>query len=111
MTDRYQKLSAALRTDLTNRRFGRLSVLRYSESRHRAAYWLCRCDCGTRKVVIARSLVSGHTKSCGCFCKDMVSKRMKTHGKSKTIEASLWYRARKRAKKLGLEFTLKLDDI
>lgn len=28
--------------------------------------WLCECDCGNKYYVKASSLVSGHTKSCGC---------------------------------------------
>lgn len=44
--------------------------------------WLCRCDCGNEKVVFGTSLVSGHTKSCGCLSKrpkvldeDMIGKK------------------------------------
>ena len=116
MTERYQKLSEKLRTDLTGRKFGRWLVLSYAESRRSpngvtAAYWLCQCECGVKKPVIAESLVSGHSKSCGCLCGEEAEKRMKTHGRSKTTEAILWYKARKRAKKSGLEFDLDLDDI
>lgn len=28
--------------------------------------WLCRCDCGTERVVIGSMLRNGHSKSCGC---------------------------------------------
>lgn len=31
--------------------------------------WLCSCECGVQIEVAARSLVSGNTKSCGCFRK------------------------------------------
>lgn len=31
--------------------------------------WLCRCDCGNEVSVLGSSLVSGHTKSCGCLMK------------------------------------------
>jgi len=29
--------------------------------------WLCECWCGTEKYVYARNLLSGNSKSCGCF--------------------------------------------
>jgi hypothetical protein len=29
-------------------------------------YWLCRCTCGTTKVVAGVDLVKGRSKSCGC---------------------------------------------
>ncbi len=32
--------------------------------------WLCRCDCGTERYVLERSLVYGGSKSCGCMRKE-----------------------------------------
>lgn len=29
--------------------------------------WLCRCDCGTERYVLERSLRYGSSKSCGCY--------------------------------------------
>ena len=29
--------------------------------------WLCRCECGTERYVLERSLLSGGSKSCGCL--------------------------------------------
>lgn len=56
-------------TDLTGRRFGRLTVLEYvppSGPRQSGALWRCRCDCGRETVVTAGNLKYGHTTSCGC---------------------------------------------
>jgi len=56
--------------DLTGQRFGRLTVLRQvpvPEGLTQNNYWLCRCDCGTERVVLASNLIRGHTKSCGCL--------------------------------------------
>lgn len=57
--------------DLTGRRFGKLTVLRFagylkgpSDSAPRRASWLARCDCG-REVVRAGSEMF-RRKSCGC---------------------------------------------
>jgi hypothetical protein len=59
--------------DLTGQTFGKLVVLRRldpAEVRARgkkttSAHWLCRCACGSKKPVAARSLVVGMTRSCG----------------------------------------------
>ncbi len=52
-------------------RFNRVTILEldHKDKRHRS-YYLCRCDCGTRKVIHGASLVSGNTKSCGCLSKE-----------------------------------------
>ena len=54
--------------DMTGQRFGRLSVIGFSHiGPTGAAYWACKCDCGTIRVVRRSGLVSGRTKSCGCW--------------------------------------------
>ena len=63
--------AASTAKDLAGQRFGLWTVL------HRAPLkrpdgnrskngWLCRCDCGTERVLLTRSLTSGASKSCGC---------------------------------------------
>lgn len=59
--------------DLTNERFGRLTVIREVESNIKQRKWLCKCDCGTETIVTAHRLISGHTKSCGCLRSEKVS--------------------------------------
>lgn len=53
--------------DLTGRRFGRLTVIERGENRNGRTCWLCRCDCGTEKLVPAHELKAGRSKSCGCL--------------------------------------------
>lgn len=53
--------------DLTGQKFGRLLVLSRAPSRGRNTFWLCECDCGTRKEIYGKSLYYGDTKSCGCI--------------------------------------------
>ena len=53
--------------DLTKRKFGLLTVIRYSHSKYGVAYWDCRCQCGNFTTVQASHLRSGSTKSCGCL--------------------------------------------
>lgn len=61
---------------MSGRRFGRLLVLSRAESDRRGnAAWLCRCDCGKEKRILAQSLRKGATVSCGCYCIEVVSGR------------------------------------
>ena len=55
--------------DLTGQRFGRLLVFSRCKNKHdyRKAYWHCLCDCGCLHIVNGSSLLSGNTKSCGCY--------------------------------------------
>ncbi len=84
--------------DLTNKRFGRLTVIKYVETdKNRKKLWLCRCDCGNKKIVPTTYLTSGDTTSCGCYRKECelinLSKfwgKHKTHGLSKTRIYQIW---------------------
>lgn len=73
--------------DLTGRRFNKLYVLNFDHMGERGAtFWRCRCDCGNETVVSRHSLVSGHTKSCGCRQRDVVV----THGMSYDRLYGVW---------------------
>lgn len=56
--------------DLSGRRFGRLTVIRRTETKSNRTRWICRCDCGQEKIVTSRDLKSGRVKSCGCLYRD-----------------------------------------
>ena len=55
--------------DLTGKIFGQLTVIEKVIVEHKpldsSARWLCKCECGTTKIVRASSLTQGDTKSCG----------------------------------------------
>jgi hypothetical protein len=74
--------------DLTGDRFGRLVVLRKSGNKTKwgEIYWLCRCDCGTEKEVLAGPLNLGRTKSCGCYNRY----RSRKHGMEGTPTYNAW---------------------
>lgn len=55
-----------MRKNMTGQRFGRWLVLEFSHMRGKQAYWLCVCDCGTKKPVSGGSLRAGGTFSCSC---------------------------------------------
>ena len=62
--------------DMTGLRFGRLVVLSRAENNARQdAQWLCRCDCGTDKIVLGNFLRQGKALSCGCLKAEKASSR------------------------------------
>ncbi len=65
--------------NLIGQKFGRLIVVKKKDSdewRHHR--WLCKCSCGKEKIIRGYFLTSGHTQSCGCFHKAIITK----HGRS-----------------------------
>ena len=57
-------------SNLTGKRFGRLTVLSQLEHRqNKRIVWNCMCDCGNYKDVKGVCLTTGETKSCGCLKK------------------------------------------
>lgn len=58
------------KTRLLGKRFGRLTVIAYSENmkgNSRNSWWVCQCDCGNVVTVRDCKLITGYTKSCGCL--------------------------------------------
>ena len=82
------------RKDLTGQKFGKLTVIEYAgTNKHGGALWLCQCECGNRKIVPSRSLVTGHSKSCGCIqetIKQNLGNLNRKHGLSKTKLHYIW---------------------
>lgn len=59
--------------NLIGQRFGRLIVKELAPKRFKKIAWKCECDCGNLIVVLAESLKSANTSSCGCLRKEMVA--------------------------------------
>lgn len=90
--------------DLSGQRFGRLVALRLvGENKHHAKRWLCACDCGQEVEVSSCSLLHGHTKSCGCWRREIARERARervgelhwkntTHGDSRHSAVARLYR-------------------
>lgn len=83
---------------MLGKKYNRLTVLEpagfrtYSKKRRRM--YRCRCDCGNIVVVLASSLKTGNTNSCGCYKKDRCSAaclRRATHGNCSKGEISGTY--------------------
>lgn len=64
--------------NLINKKFGRLTVIELDYMDKQGAHWKCICDCpkNTITTVCSGHLQSGHTKSCGCYNKEINRERM-----------------------------------
>ncbi len=77
--------------DLTGQTFGRWTVLtRAGSTKNGRAAWLCRCVCGTEKIVAAGCLRDGKSKSCGCLNLEKIIERNTTHGMTGTRLYGIW---------------------
>jgi hypothetical protein len=53
--------------DLSGQRFGYWTVLEWDAlATCGKRYWICRCDCGQIRSIVANTLFSGKSRSCGC---------------------------------------------
>lgn len=67
--------------NLIGHSFGRLTVRSFAGMKgSRGAAWICDCDCGEERVILAVSLIGGNTASCGCLSSDAVKTRNHRHG-------------------------------
>jgi hypothetical protein len=86
--------------NLIGEKFGMLTVIGQAPSTAKGLRrWVCRCDCGTEKIVMGSNLRRGTTVSCGCKHRnDLTGQRI---GKLTVIERSDQYGSRgKRQTKL-----------
>lgn len=63
----------SFKNDLTGKKFGHLTVLRYDEKKSREksrSHWICECDCDshTEMSVLGSNLIKGNTTKCK-YCK------------------------------------------
>lgn len=66
--------------DLTNKKFGEWTVLREATKEEKdnrpGAYWVCKCSCGTVKIVNGQTLRKGESCSCGCKLSQHLSEKL-----------------------------------
>lgn len=75
--------------NLVGQKFGRLTVLSFDSVKNESACWMCKCDCGTVKVIRAHCLKTGNTLSCGCLNSERRASPKK-HGKYGTKIYRCW---------------------
>lgn len=77
--------------------------LHHQDTRWRRHY-LCRCKCGTEKVIQGGLLTSGNTKSCGCLKREKAREKCLPHGTAAMRQVIAGYKDK--AKKAGIEYKL-----
>lgn len=92
-----EKVGEKLFCNLTGRRFGRLTVIKKSgKSKSGEIRWHCKCDCGREIVTQANNLISGASKSCGCWKHEKLAALHTTHGARKTRLYRIWHGMKRR---------------
>lgn len=86
------------RDKLEGQKYQRWTVLSHSHQVGSHQYYLCRCECGTEKIVQANSLRTGTTKSCGCHRVETSKRLHTTHGATKHPAYQSWSAMRGRCK-------------
>lgn len=64
--------------DITGEKYNKLTAIKYiGKTKNGSAIWLWKCDCGNEKEIIANSVKTGNTKSCGCLKKEQNKNNLK----------------------------------
>ena len=69
------------KVDLTGKKYGKLTVIKFAYTTGKARYWECLCDCGNKVNLKYGKITSGHTKSCGCLHKEICKQMLTKHDK------------------------------
>lgn len=89
--------------DLISKRFGKLLVLEDTGKRKsRRPIYKCICDCGNICEILGKYLLSGDTKSCGCYN----NKNAHNRDAVGEITKSFWTPIIKQAIRRGIPFTI-----
>lgn len=74
--------------DMVGMKLNRLTVVSRAENEGTRAAWNCVCDCGNTITLNGKQIRSGHTKSCGCYRKEVTApaqgKANTKHGQART---------------------------
>ncbi len=84
----------------------------YPELRIKRPCFTFRCDCGTEKIILCSSVVSGNTKSCGCLNREHQTSWNKEQRLPDNIAAihQIYSSYRKGAHKRGYAFDISVEE-
>jgi hypothetical protein len=81
--------------NLSNRRFGKLTVIDRHDGNDNfnKPLWNCLCDCGNTAIINGNNLKNGNTKSCGCLQIEFAIRNGKIikHGLKNTRLYGIWH--------------------
>lgn len=96
--------------DLTNKKFGYLTVINFIGTKDNRSIWKCRCDCGKYVEVSSHELTNGHKISCGCMKKSSGEKRIEDLLNDLKVNYALQYRIQDCKYKKSLPFDFAIFD-
>lgn len=76
--------------DLMGQKFGRLMVIKMAPRTQKKTFWECECECGNRVTVRSDGLVTGNTKSCGCYKSESDARNVSRNHKHKQAGTRLY---------------------
>lgn len=80
-----------LKYDLTNQKFGNLTVISKHSTDSQGARWECLCDCGNKVLRYTKNLRSKkRANHCGCLKGKNISKSLTVHGDTGTKFYEYW---------------------
>lgn len=92
------------------KKFNSLKPIKYlGKDKNSHTIFLCVCDCGKTKEVLANSLTNGNTKSCGCTSRKR-GKEHKLYAGYEEIRAEYWSRVLRGAKDRNIEVKITIED-
>ena len=68
--------------DISGKVFNYLTAIQFSHKSSSAHYWVFKCKCGNDVVINKTKVVTGATKSCGCYAVERAISDSTTHGLS-----------------------------
>ncbi len=78
--------------DLTGKKFNRWTVLKRVENdKYNNPQYLCKCECGTVKIIRGYALKKGASKSCGCLIRETSKINHTLHGLTNTRIFNIWH--------------------
>lgn len=91
-------------------KFGRLTCIRFDHiGKHYRSYFLFKCECGKEKIILGSGVISGNTKSCGCFSAEIKKAKRLPDNRAVIYQIILGYK--RHAKDRGYEWDLTFDEV
>ncbi len=95
--------------NLKNTKIGMLTPIEYIPGNRTAAgKWICKCECGNIKSIVAGKLTSKQYKSCGCQHYEMISRSLSKGYQQ--ITGRYWSRLRRSANARGIPFDITMEN-
>jgi hypothetical protein len=95
-------------SDLTGKKFGKLTVKELVGTKNGIRYWLCECDCGTSKEIRRDHLTKNMTKTCGCGAHPSKSDHKSWRGYG-DIPLDFYSNIRRGAESRNIEFNISIE--